>query len=287
MKAILYPLLVIIFFFFQSSVLFSQNQTDISKIIIGKNYKLVLFDDTEILGKVTGWDSSSVKVETSNKSTIIIPRGNIFYYTTELAPTKYNFSLSLLAGVSFVTSDMFPDRGNSSGKSGPNFNLSGTLFLSDTKAIKFDAGYTYVKANYNNYYTYYSSNYRSIYEGGNVSLFSFKANILFGRFYPDERFMLSFGLGFGFNIMNQQEVTDHSYQQQWPDTTWVEHIYTNPAKSEISALVSLGGSLDYRLTKRLGVKIEMEYYMVTAESIFLIFGNRNYLPMRAGLFYIF
>jgi hypothetical protein len=289
MKTTLYPLIVLFLFFSQTPILFSQNQTDISQIIIGKNYKIILFDDTEIFGKVTAADSSSVTVVTENKSTIIIPRGNILYYSTEMAPSKYKYAISLLGGVSLLSGDNYNYYSYSnSTKIAPNFNLAGMFFLSDTKAIKIDAGYTYIKAKYdNNLYPGAPYYYQTTYEGGNISYFSFKGNILFGRFIPDERIIYYFSVGFGLHLTSQQDITEHYYTQNYPDTTYVPATRILQNQSEVNALLSIGGSVGYRITKKFGVKLEMEYNLITGNYFFLFFGGRNYFPLRAGVFYVF
>ncbi len=288
MKTRFNPFIIFAFLFLQCALVLSQNESDISKIIIGKNYKIVLFDDTEIKGRIVASDSVEVRVETENKSTIIVPKSNILYYTSDLQKDKYSFSVSLMGGISFLTNDFYPYYGDSKGKSGLNLNASSILFLSETKGLKFDVGYTYVKSRD---WTYYSASnspyYDSYYTGGSVSMLSFKGNILFGRFNPSERFMFYFSLGFGMHFTNQDSRTESYYSRNYPDTSYTLLTNTYQPVSEVNALISLGGSVGYRFSKRFGASIEMEYDMVTAESIFIFWGGRNYFPLRAGIFYIF
>jgi hypothetical protein len=292
MKTRINPLIIALFIFLLSSLAFSQNETDISKIIIGKNYKIVLFDDTEILGKIISSDSGEVKIETANKTAIIIPKGNILYYTTEMVPEKYNFMASLMGGVSFITNNfydygMYYNGVNPNKNRGMNINAAAIWFFSDTKAVKFDAGFTYLNAGTYQYISSYDPHNNTTYSGGNVSMFTFKANILFGRFKPEERVILYASLGFGIHSTNQDAATERYYTIVYPDTAWTQQTYYSQPVSEVNAVISVGGCAGYRFSKHFGASLEMEYDMVTGENIFLFFGNKNYFPLRAGIFYIF
>lgn len=294
MKTHINPFIIAAFIFLLSSLAFSQNQTDISKIIIGKNYKIVLFDDTEILGKIVSFDSAVVRIETSNNSTIIIPKNNILYYSTELEIPKYRFLVSLMAGASFITNNIYDYGygiynyyGNQNKKQGLNINAAAIWFISDTKAVKLDAGYTYVKAGDYSYVTNYDPLYNTTYTGGNISMYSIKANILFGRFKPEERIILYASLGFGIHITNQEAATESYYSSGYPDTAWTLQTNHILPTSEVNAVISVGGCAGYRFSKHFGASMEMEYDMITGENYFLFFGNRNYFPLRAGIFYIF
>jgi hypothetical protein len=162
------------------------------------------------------------------------------------------------------------------------------FFLSDSKAIKFDAGYTFVKAKYDNYGPYYYSDphYEYTYEGGDASLFSFKGNILFGEFSPITRLTYYGSLGIGIHFLSLQEVTEHYWTQNYPDTTWVPRTSNIPSNTEINAIISIGASIGYRINKNLGLKAEIEYDLVTSSYAFIFFGGRNYFPIRAGIYYI-
>lgn len=282
------PFLLIAYLLVHSSVMYSQNQTDFTKVVLNKTYKIVLFDDTEISGTITAVDSANVSVKTHDNMTVIIPKSNILYYSSDLTPSHYKFCLSLLGGVSLLSEESEYNYYGRGSKIGPNINLSGMFFLSDSKAIKFDAGYTFVKAKYDNYNSYYYNDphYEYTYEGGDASLFSFKGNILFGEFSPTERITYYGSLGLGIHFLSLQEVTEHYWTQNYPDTTWVLRTSNIPSNSEFNAIISVGGSFGYRITKNLGLKAEIEYNLVTSSYAFIFFGGRNYFPVRAGIFYI-
>jgi hypothetical protein len=249
-----------------------------------------LFDDTEIFGKVIDVDSANVKVQTENKNLVIIPRNNILYYSTELEPSKYKYSFSLLGGISLMTDENYYHGYNGSGGSTifPNFNLAGIFFISDTKAIKVDAGYTYVKRTYDDgWYPANHPEYRSTYEGGDLSMFSLKGNLLLGKFTPDEKILLYGSIGLGIHYTKKQDEIYSSWHQSYPDTaTWIHESYTYHYNGEVNLLLSLGASAGYRFTKRFGVKAEIEYNLMGGEY-FIFWGGRSYFPIRAGIFYVF
>ena len=288
MKTSLYFFLITLFLMLQSSFIYSQNQTDITKIIPGKKYKIVLFDDSEIIGKVISADSVNISIQTESKVMLIIPKSNILYYSTSTAPNKYNYSLALMGGISvFSSNNYYNDYDYSKTTTGPNVNLSFYYYISDTKAIKIDAGYSYLKPFYENSDYVEPMGSTTTYSGGSVSMFSFKGNILIGSFAPVQRLIVYASLGFGINFTNVKELTETYWSQLYPDSAYKQFTYSEPARSEVHALLSLGACLGYRFSKNFGVQAEMEYNLVTGNNSFLIFGDNSYFPIRAGLFYIF
>jgi hypothetical protein len=295
MKTLKNPFLAFIFLvILVSSPVFSQNQTDLTNITVGKSYKIVLFDDTEILGKILAADSIAISVLTENGSKVIIPRNNILYYTNDLNPSKYSFQIAFTGGVSLIMGDntYYSGSYSNNSKSGMNLNLSGTYYLSDIKAFRLDVGYTYLKANYNNNYSYYGYGgpdplHPSTIEGGGMGLYAIKGNLLFGRFVPEERVQINWSVGFGVHISDVKAITSTYYGRNYPDTsTWTKYTNYDPAKTTVNALLSVGASLGYSFTKHFGVKADAEFNFVTA-SPYIFYAGNSYFPLRAGLFYSF
>lgn len=259
-----------------SSSLFAQS--DGLDVVTGKKYKVVLFDETEIIGRVMASDSNSIKIQSESKEIVLLRRSNILYITTDLTPSKYLFSLSLLSGIN-TTAD---ERGyNRRQKPGFNIDLSGMFYLSSTKAVKIDIGYTHFKADYEDYYPLYYPDYPSTYTGGNVSQFYIKPNVVIGTFDPASRFTAygSFGLGIAHTI--QHEMTYRTYNGY--DSAY--SVYRSPTNSNTNALISIGGGLGYRITNNLGIHAEIEYNLITTGEYFFIFGGKNNFPIRAGISY--
>lgn len=277
---------LIFFVLLQSCMLYSQNQNDVSKIIPGKKYKIVLYDDKEVIGKVISIDSINVTIQNEYKETLIIPKNNILYYSSNLTPTNYIFSALLLGGISVYAGNNTFNGYQNKVKPGINFNLAGIFYLSDSKAIKLDFGYTYLKPNYDNYY--YSSDpaHPSSYVGGDISQFSAKGNILVGSFNPSQRLMLYASLGFGIHFLAQKESTFKYWYQYYQDSTWTQHTEYHQSERDVNALLSVGAALGYRITNKLGIMGEIEYNLVTTNG-FLLFSTSSYFPMHIGVYYNF
>jgi hypothetical protein len=264
---------ILLFNLTQSS--FSQESLNVEK---GKKYKFVLFDETEIIGRVIEADSSIIKVQQETK-TVFIRADNVLYISTDLTPTKYKSSFSLLGGVSLSADDR--SYSYYSQNQGINFNLMGMFYISETKAVKIDMGYSYFKPGTSAIQLLYYPYYPVEYSGGEVSHFTFKPNIVLGTMNPANRFMAYGSLGLGINFTHQNERTERQYSDY--DSTY--HTYITPKRNYTNAVISLGGGMGYRFTKNLGIHAEIEYNLVTAGEYFFIFGGRSYFPMRAGITY--
>jgi hypothetical protein len=266
---------------FQTGMLSSQCQTDITKLETGKNYKIVLIDGSEITGRFIKTDSMFVKIEQANKSIDLIPANDINYFTANLAPEKYKFSVSLTGGASFLLGKYYPYEGTPGNKICPDLNISCMLFFSDSKAVKVDAGFTSFRADNNVSPT---TVYWSI-TGGNMMRYSFKASFVLGSFKPDKRFMFYGVLGFGVHFAARDAIT-LKYNLLLDST---QHVLTDVTEPTIwiNPIISAGGAVGYRFSKHFGVNAEVEYIMILGSGESMFMGKPNYFPLRAGLFYIF
>ena len=285
MKSKIIPVIAV-FLMIQSCIVYSQNQNDVNKIIPGKKYKIVLFDDSEIMGKVISVDSVNVVVQNEYKTTVIIPKNNILYYSTNLTPSIYNLSVSLLGGPCFFAGNNTFTGYQNKIKPGINFNLAGIFYISDTKAIKIDAGYTYLKPDYEDYYYASDAGHPSTYEGGDISQFLAKGNILIGSFNPSQRLMVYASLGFGIHYMSQKSSTYTYWYRNYEDTTWNKSTESRQSQSYVNALLSVGAALGYRVTSRFGIMGEIEYNLISNEGI-IFWSSSSYFPVRLGVYYNF
>lgn len=284
MKKQIKPFLIAAIVILQSTLAVSQHLTDFSKIVIGRSYMFALFDETQIMGKVIGIDSTRLQVRTEDDLETIVPIASIVYYSKDLVPNKYFFSASFMGGVSLLSGGFFPFEGISGGITAPNFNLGMMWFFSSSKGLKLDAGYTYVKSDNTLIEAHNDSYLRETMEGGDVSIYSIKGNFLLGRFRPAERIILFVSMGIGVHITKQQAITIHYDYKMFPDSAWMHSTNYYEPTTDVNAIISVGGAAGYRITKNFGVRVEIEYNFIT-NGIFLG-GNHNYFPLRAGLFYI-
>ena len=194
-------------------------------------------------------------------------------HNTVVTPQKYNFSFSVMGGES-IFSDRFILTDDSYSRAQPNLNVSATYYLSDSKALKVDAGYTFTKP------------YSGVlvdgvnYSVGSSKMFSSKLSFLVGRFKPNEHFMYNFSLGLGVHYWKEGSYTENTTYLNLADSTRFTESNTYEYKTEVNVLASIGGSVGYRFIKNFGVQIEAEYDMITGL-------NHNYFPVRGGVFYIF
>jgi opacity protein-like surface antigen len=280
-KNILLLLSIIFFAAVVTQSLYSQ-ESDIN-LEAGKKYKIILFDDTEIIGRVISIDKNSVKIQTSSGETIHVLKENILYASTDLTPKHYKFSFSLLGGTSLLADNYYHYYYTSDKKSlsGIHADITGLFYLSDSKAIKLDMSYSHFKGQ-----DYTSESYGgyppSYYSSGSVTYFSFKPNIVLGYFKPKERFIGYGSLGIGIHYTKEGEWTEQWYNTY--DSTY--RIYTTPERSYVNAVFSLGGGVGYRITDNLGIHGEIEYNLITSDASFLFFGGRGYFPLRIGVTYM-
>ena len=277
-----------LFFILLSSIsltqLFSQNSSVYDSLITGKSYKFVMYDETEITGKVTGVNDKQVKLITESGAEYVLNRDNILYYSTDITQIKNKFSLSLLGGVSVMTSQSSYYYSGGKPQTGLNIDLAGIFYLSETKAVKIDFGYNFLKAIYDNgyvmplIYPYYPSTH----EGGDLSSYSLKGNGLLGWFNPKDNISFYGSLGFGFNLIHQNEIKENYYN--YNDSSYHTNIY-NP-KNDINAILSIGCGMIFRLSGRLGIHAEIEYHLITNdENYFYFYRGNSYFPIRAGIKY--
>lgn len=265
-----------------SVLLYSQDYE--LNIEIGKKYRFVFFDDSEIIGTVVSVEKSNLKIKTESGEIINVLKENILYTSNDLTPQKYKFSISLLGGASLLADDYYrysyysSTRDNSVGYHG---DITGMFYLSDSKAIKIDFGFSRFKRN--EAYPLYYNEYPSFYSGGEITYFSFKPNIVLGAFRPKDKFFIYGSLGVGINYTNEAERTERFYSSY--DSVY--KTYVTPSRSYVNALIGIGGGLGFRIGKNLGVHAEAEYNMITYDGAFLFFfGGRGYFPLRIGLTYM-
>lgn len=265
------------------SMVFTQDYE--LNVEVGKKYRFVFFDDNEITGTVISIEKSNIKIKTDNGEIINVLKENILYTSNDFTPQKYKYSVSLLGGVSLLAEDYYSHgyytttRDNMAGYHG---DLTGMFYLSDSKAIKIDFGFSKFNRKNESYSIYYSE-YPSYYSGGDVTYFSFKPSMVLGAFKPKERFFIYGSLGVGINYTNEAERTEKYYSSY--DSAY--RTYNTPSRSYVNALFGIGGGIGFRIGKNLGIHAEAEYNMITYDGTFLIFfGGRGYFPLRIGLTYM-
>jgi hypothetical protein len=266
--------LIFILSFLLSNSAYAQEYSKLDSLKPGVTYKIILFDDTEIIGKIIKHDSEFVIVSTGLTNTQI-RKDDIFNISKNLTPSKYRFSFSGGGGVSILTEGFF-NHSYKNYSSIFSLQVNAAFFANNKRAFRLDLGYSRFKRK-DDSYPYYTE-----YKGGDLGMYYFKTEFMMGDLNPSS-LVNAYGLvGLGIHITKEEEYT-YKYYNSW-DSTY--HTYIYPVQTNTNAVLSLGGGLGFRFNKHLGVYTEIQYNMVTVGGGFFIFGfGSGYFPIRAGLTY--
>src|SRR4030095_13097777 len=270
MNKIIFAALVLIF-----TLTKFYSQEDIT-IEVGKKYKFVLFDDTQVIGKVIALDEKFVKVQT-NKGVITVSRENILYISTDLTPEKYDFSLSLTCGVSFLNREYYYYYSSNNSLPGPHFNAGAMFYISDSKAVKVDLSLSFAKPKFENtYYIYYEEQppEQDKFEGGEIVYFSLKPSFALGGFKPSDHVTAYASLGLGINYFSQKDVKRTYYYYNYEDSTYTLRSETRPGRNDVGAVLGLGGGINFRITPKLSILTEGELNVLFSRN-----DAHTYIPL--------
>lgn len=256
----------------------SQEYSKLDSIVTGKTCKIILFDETEIIGKVTKQDSLSLTMLTDNKLKTVV-KDDIFNISFDLSPSKYNFILSAGGGISFLIGE---NRETHYRGYDPQFSLqlNGIYPFSDSKGVRADISYSKFKKD-KEHYLYYGTGTEGSFEGGDMHFYSVKADFIFGLLRPSAKFMVFGSAGLGLHVTHTDESIETVYFQ-W-DSTW--HTYINRPEEYVYADLSLGAGAGYRFYKNWGFYLDVQYNIITAYGYFIL--GPTYVAARGGLFYTF
>lgn len=253
---------------------FAQEYSQLDSLKIGTQYKIILFDDTEIIGRIIKNDSEFVVVNTGLKDKRI-RKDDIYNISRDLTPSKYRFIFAVGGGVSFLTNGLFEDR-SSRHKSLFSLQLNSTFLTSSSKGFRIDLGYSRFKRNDDVY------SWGTDFKGGDMEIYSFKTDFIMGDLSPASVINAYGSVGLGINYTREEESSYRYYISY--DSTW--HESKNPEETNTTLLFSLGGGLAYRFIKHFGAYIEIQYNMVSFGNSFFFYGfGAGYMPIRAGVTY--
>lgn len=270
----------------------SQDNLRLAQLETGKSYKVVLYNETEITGILKFADYGSISIVKPNGSVVVIPRDQIYYVTQDETPLKYKASFAVLGGALFITNKSFGNLNYWSlkGESGPHVTISGTWFLTDHKALMFDAEYSHNDPDFSGFYKTYpnpdAAHINSL-TGGSKSFYSFKCDLLYGNFGTKDNVMYGVYMGLGVHVMDQRMIYMNYYTHYNGDTTFNKYVETYPETIEIGAVLSIGGTVNFQISKHYGIRTDLEFNLTSSKGDLLFTGGRNYLPLRIGAYYIF
>ena len=263
-----------------TSVSFSQEEVVMDSIITGSKYRITLYTDKEVIGKVSKQDSVYVYMVT-DEGTVRIRHEDIFSVSKSTVPRLMAamFSLGggiLLRGGGNYYSSYYDD----DNKPGFSFQATGLYPFSENKAIRIDFSYSRItRSRYDYYYLYTSP---AEYSKQNIDFYNAYAEIIFGDFNTRTNFSV-YGIA-GLGLMHVAEgsysYTDYNYYDSTYTTRMREgYDYTNFS-------LTIGGGLRFKINNRLGAFTEVQYNMTAYEGFLWFFGGGNF-PIRAGLTYSF
>jgi hypothetical protein len=264
--------------FLLASNSYTQEYSKLDSVTSGRTYKIILFDETEIIGKVVKQDSLNIYLLSENMLKTI-RKDDIFNISRNLTPSKYNFIISAGGGISFLVGDRYESsyRGYDSQF---GLQLSGLFPFSDNKGMRIDFGFSKFKRS-EDYYYLHNYNYNDTYEGGDLTFYSVKGEFVYGLLKPSSRFLVYGSVGLGLHVSHEEE-TRHTYYSSYDSTyqTWI-----SPSEDYTFAVFSLGASAGYKFYRNFGVYVDAQYELITAYGLFF-FGNGHF-PLRAGVVYTF
>jgi hypothetical protein len=264
------------FGFFQS--IYSQEEIIMDSIITGNKYRITMYNDKEVIGKVVKQDSLYVYM-VSETGTVRIRYEDIFSVSKSTIPRLMKAMFTLGGGIMLESGEYNYYRNNSS-KPGFSVQLTGLFPFSENKAMRLDLSYgqfmhdQYVYTNY-----YYPEN--ETYTNQTISLYQAYADFLFGDFTTASDFNVYGLAGLGLLAINYGSY-DYTYYN-YSDSTYT--IRTNPSYGHAVFSLAIGGGLRFKLNNRLGVFAEAQYNISTFDGFFFFFAGRGYFPIRAGITY--
>lgn len=261
------------------SNIYAQEEVVMDSLVNGNKYRITLYNDKEVIGKVVKQDSIYVYIVTET-GTVRVRFEDIFSISKSTIPRLMKAMFTLGGGILLQGGNYNGYRDNNS----PGFSIQATgLFpFSENKAIRLDLSYGRLKRD-NYYYTvYYDPIGGETTQQQNIHVYNAYAQFLFGDFNTKSNFSVYGLAGLGIMHINEEGYSYTTYNSY--DSTY--YHYTNPEYNYTNFSIAIGGGLRFRINNRLGAFAEAQYNMTTYEGFFFFFG-KGYFPIRAGLTYTF
>ncbi|HJY62841.1 MAG TPA: hypothetical protein VJ455_01690 [Ignavibacteria bacterium] len=264
--------------------IYSQYTLDPDSIKTGVSYKFILYDDTEVIGKVTAQDSLYIKVA-GEGGTYRLKKEDIFFISKNLVKNKFHTILSVGGGLSFLSTE----DGSNPSEYKPEYSLQLTSLIpiGENKGIRIDAGYSKWKRDEYTY-SYSNNNDYQKYGSRTKESFSLKGDFVYGMIAPENKFWIYGTAGFGMVYLIEGPSYYSSSWYNSYDSTYQYNSHNYEAEKYTSAVLSLGCSFGYRFSKNFGIYADVQYNLLTYRSYFFFFwgGGSGYIPVRAGITYI-
>jgi len=265
--------------FFSASLgnsLLAQDDLLLDSLTTGSKYRITMYNEKEVIGKVIKQDTIYVYMATEEGS-VRVRREDIFSVSKTTIPRLIKGLFTIGGGV-FLQSGEYGGY-NESNKPGYSLNLTAAYPFSENKAVRLDLSYSRLQREpYAYALSYYP--YTPVFVKQNIDVYNVFVDIVFGDFNTNTDFSIYgiAGLGIQHKVEGEYEYTDYNYY----DSTYINRTY--PSYSSTFFSMAIGGGLRFKINKRLGAFAEAQYNMSTYEGFFWFFG-RGYFPVRAGITY--
>ena len=283
MKKISLVSLIIYIFFNSTPHIFSQYTLEQDSIRTGSTYRFVLYNDIEVIGRVTSQDSVYLRIAGAD-GIYRLKKEDIFIVSKNLKRDYFTTILSLGGGVSFLNSET-NHYGSNDYKGQYAFQLSALFPLGENKGLRADAGYSKWKRDeYVRYETYNNGYYK---DGAQTKeYYSLKGEFVYGMISPKDKFWIYGTAGIGIHYLLDGAYDNSSGYYSNYDSAYHEYSYHVKEQGNVSAVLSIGSALGYRFTDKFGIYVDAQFNVVTYYGFFLFFwGAQSYIPLRAGITY--
>lgn len=260
-----------------ASVSFSQEEVVMDSIITGAKYRITMYNDKEIIGRVAKQDSVYVYMVT-DEGTVRIRYEDIFSVSKSTVPRLMKGLFTLGGGVLLQGGD-FDDGYRDMRSPGYSIQLTGLYPFSENKAIRIDLSFGRMQREVTDYY--YSYGYGTFDPvKQKIDVYNLYAQFLFGDFNTKSKFSV-YGIA-GVGLMHVREEGYIHTTYNYYDSSY--YSYFNPDRDYTNFSMALGGGLRFKISNRIGAYAEAQYNLTTYQGFLWFFGS-GYFPIRAGITY--
>ena len=261
-------MLFFIIFFIQQ---FSYSQKNDS-LVIGKKYRIILFDEKEIIGTHVSEDENTISMKADN-ILMTIEKNNIFSISKDISSSKYKFLINLFG--EFVPKSQYGYSFGYTSRPVLGIDLRASYFYSEKKNVGIEFAYfPFSKSNS-------QSSGTTVFTGGETNSFDIILNGQFGTFDKSEIVDIYLNLGAGI----------HSVHRNSSATTYYDpyllkyYSYSTPSETNTYPVLQLGAGIIIKPVKNIGINLEIDLNAY-GFGIF-IFPAAAYVPIKAGVSYYF
>lgn len=253
-----------------------QEYPGLDSLITGKKFRVTLYNDKEIIGRVIRHDSLYAFMITES-GTVRIKKEDIFSISKNTDPKIIKALFSVGGGLLFQGNYHYSYNG-SNNKPGYSLQLTGAVPISETKAVRFDLGFGQLRQERVVFADYWANVFSTLYQ--TRSVYSLNADVIFSDFSTASDFSL-YGLA-GLGVLHDSE-NDYSYTYYSPyDSAYRTDMHKGYSDTYFS--MAVGGGMKFKLKGKIGAYIEAQYNIITYAGFFWFLGS-GYFPVRAGITY--